>query len=334
MQCVDIAKGIGMLCIIAGHLGRPEINHVVFTFHVPLFFLIGGYFFRAAPGVSGIAKRARRLLVPYALCAVSCSLGSGLLCVLRGNAGEAIGVMKDSLVRALYGSGTLASPILGIKMFGAIWFLLAMFWALVLYDRISGHRWTSLAVLALFAVGLLTRKWWLPFSIQAGMCALLFVHVGHLARMHADRVGFRIDAISAPLVVASATAWAIAYAIGHGRFYLVQNYFECVPVDVVGAIAGTIIVLWASRLLEGVPVASTGLGLFGRRSLAVLCFHMFDLAVIPWPDLLVALGLPTDSAHSWRATIALLCMKVAWAALGVAAASAVDCAKRARMAKP
>ena len=234
MQCVDIAKGIGMLCIIAGHLGRPEINHVVFTFHVPLFFLIGGYFFRAAPGVSGIAKRARRLLVPYALCAVSCSLGSGLLCVLRGNAGEAIGVMKDSLVRALYGSGTLASPILGIKMFGAIWFLLAMFWALVLYDRISGHRWASLVVLALFAVGLLTGKWWLPFSIQAGMCALLFVHIGHLARMHADRVDFRIDAISAPLVVASATAWAIAYAIGRGRFYLVQNYFECVPADVVG----------------------------------------------------------------------------------------------------
>ena len=84
MQCVDIAKGIGMLCIIAGHLGRPGINHVVFTFHVPLFFLIGGYFFRSAPGVSGIAKRARRLLVPYALCAVSCSLGSGFLCVSCG----------------------------------------------------------------------------------------------------------------------------------------------------------------------------------------------------------------------------------------------------------
>ena len=87
MQCVDIAKGIGMLCIIAGHLGRPEIGHVVFTFHVPLFFLIGGYFFRVAPGVVGMAKSARRLLVPYALCAVSCSLGLGVLCALRGSAG-------------------------------------------------------------------------------------------------------------------------------------------------------------------------------------------------------------------------------------------------------
>lgn len=131
--------------------------------------------------------------------------------------------MKDSLVRALYGSGTLASPILGIKMFGAIWFLLAMIWALVLYDHIAGHRWTSLAVLALFAVGLFTRKWWQPLFVQVGRCALLFVHIGHLARVHGDRIGYKVDTIPVPLVAASAVAWAIAYAIGHGRFYLVQK---------------------------------------------------------------------------------------------------------------
>lgn len=40
----DIAKGIAILCVILGHLGIKEIDRVVFVFHMPLFFLISGYF--------------------------------------------------------------------------------------------------------------------------------------------------------------------------------------------------------------------------------------------------------------------------------------------------
>lgn len=39
---LDITKGIAMLFIIAGHLGIDIINRFVFTFHVPLFFLLSG----------------------------------------------------------------------------------------------------------------------------------------------------------------------------------------------------------------------------------------------------------------------------------------------------
>ena len=41
---VDVARGIAILCIIIGHLGNYNIARVVFTFHVPIFFLITGYF--------------------------------------------------------------------------------------------------------------------------------------------------------------------------------------------------------------------------------------------------------------------------------------------------
>ena len=33
-----------MLCIIAGHFGIVSAGRFVFTFHVPLFFLLSGYF--------------------------------------------------------------------------------------------------------------------------------------------------------------------------------------------------------------------------------------------------------------------------------------------------
>ena len=66
LRFVDIAKGISIICIILGHLGIHNITRVVFTFHVPIFFLITGYFIRVKEGVRDFAvKKARTLLVPY-----------------------------------------------------------------------------------------------------------------------------------------------------------------------------------------------------------------------------------------------------------------------------
>ena len=44
VQYFDIARGIAMICIILGHLNNSLINRVVFTFHVPIFFLYHGLF--------------------------------------------------------------------------------------------------------------------------------------------------------------------------------------------------------------------------------------------------------------------------------------------------
>ena len=41
---IDIARGIAIICIVLGHLGNATINKIVFTFHVPIFFFITGYF--------------------------------------------------------------------------------------------------------------------------------------------------------------------------------------------------------------------------------------------------------------------------------------------------
>lgn len=38
IEYFDTAKFIGMMMIILGHFGVPEINRFVYTFHIPLFF--------------------------------------------------------------------------------------------------------------------------------------------------------------------------------------------------------------------------------------------------------------------------------------------------------
>ena len=323
LRFVDIAKGLGMICIILGHLGRPEINHVVFTFHVPLFFLIAGYFHRPAKlGIEGMRKRAGRLVVPYIYCAIACSLGKGVVACLRGSVQGSWSVVAVSFVRALYGSGTPSSPFLGIKSFGAIWFLLALFWALCIYDVLCNQKYATLVVVGCFAVGFVTKVFWLPFSFQAGLCGLLFVHIGAQFR----RVTDTFKEHASPRIVASALVlclivWTIVFFVDRGHLYLVKNHFENIPLDVIGAIAGSVLLVSLSFCIDKIPVISSALGTFGKYSLTALCFHMFDLAVIPWTDLLKSMGLSVSATGSWKTCLVLAVMKLAWASFGVCVAA-------------
>lgn len=44
LQYLDLAKAVGMLCVLIGHSFISEkINTVIYAFHMPLFFFISGY---------------------------------------------------------------------------------------------------------------------------------------------------------------------------------------------------------------------------------------------------------------------------------------------------
>ena len=78
IQYIDVARGIATICIVLGHLSILSIKRFVFTFHVPIFFFITGYFMRIGDSeISFIKKKARSLLVPYAItCVVIIFLGT------------------------------------------------------------------------------------------------------------------------------------------------------------------------------------------------------------------------------------------------------------------
>lgn len=69
---VDVARGIAIWGIVLGHQGIPSINRVVFTLHVPIFFLLAGSFFdEGASWGQSLKKKGRTLLRPYLLSSVA-----------------------------------------------------------------------------------------------------------------------------------------------------------------------------------------------------------------------------------------------------------------------
>ena len=44
----DIMKGVGILSVILGHMDIESYwRNVIYSFHMPLFFILAGYFFRS-----------------------------------------------------------------------------------------------------------------------------------------------------------------------------------------------------------------------------------------------------------------------------------------------
>lgn len=282
IEYFDIAKGFSMICIILGHLGIGRVNSFVFTFHVPIFFLISGYFLSDKLTVGEfMKKRAKQLILPYMLTCFFIIAGVTLRDILVTHGmGNVIEDIKTWLIATIYGSGSLEySTPFYMKQIGALWFLLAMFFAMVIVRFFMQFQYGYIGILITAYVGYKTTDMvWLPFSVQAGMTAALFVYFGMLARKYQILEQEFHPAIKSGLAV----IWLIC-TIYAGRLYMVRNYYENGLLDIVGALAGSYLVIMVARTVEKNTEGIAGiLRYYGSNSLILLCFHVFELCVIDW----------------------------------------------------
>lgn len=281
---LDIAKGIGILLVVLGHcLGMPAlVRQFVYSVHMPLFFILAGYTFRVKSSETireFLRKNVRSLLVPYIL---TCGIVIAVQAVLAAVRGEDILTEIIKWVLAgLYGSGdrvpsyfeTAGIP---FTFIGAIWFLLALFFARILLMLCLRSRTPFLWILLSFAAGLVTadRIEWFPFSIQAGMCAALFLYLGYWIREH-DL--FRWNAVHWVLKLLMLCMW-IYCIIFCGKLYMVSNTYTDGLLDVIGSICGTFMIVYLAqgieRFTKGICFVLTGLG---RISLGIMCAHLIVL---------------------------------------------------------
>ena len=292
LQYIDIAKGIAIICVILGHLGKSDINRVVFTFHMPIFFFITGYFTSDKRSIGAFIKvKARTLLVPYALTCL-------MIIVIGSIAGWVLGDAYSAFIRwcyaSIYGAGIPFTEPIYIPAIGALWFLWASFWgSCFLRISLNFDKYLRLCfVFALFAFGYYTRTiCWLPLSIQAGACATLFMYMGYLMHEIRDVISKLPKELKVFGCVCSILAW-IAFIRDYQSFALVYCDIGRGPVDIFGCVCACLVVLMASKFIERHTSMIAGfLAYFGKYSLLVLCVHIIELNLFPWRRIAVALGM-------------------------------------------
>ncbi len=307
---LDVAKGIAMICIVLGHMGSAFIERVVFPFHVPIFYLITGYFISTKrPMREFVARKARTLLVPYVLL---CAVLTLLICLkthLIG--GDTLAVFKEYLLASFWGSGSRRHVPFEIPSIGALWFLLACFWGSVFLRAILCLRtWMQpLAAIALLLLGDFTSWYWLPFSIQAGAGATLFMYVGYVLRRSQDTLRALPREAKVLCGIGAVAVWA-SFIYSYESFWLVSSNVGRGGGDILSCLCACGVVLWVSkRIDERGGRLGRGLAYLGTYSLIMLGVHILEMRLVPWSQITGSLVAWAGLSTSWE-LLALIVLKI------------------------
>lgn len=66
VEWIDVAKGLGMICVILAHVDQVYLKLPLYTFHMPLFFFLSGYVFSMKKSFGEFVRsKCKRMLIPY-----------------------------------------------------------------------------------------------------------------------------------------------------------------------------------------------------------------------------------------------------------------------------
>ncbi|MFF3865527.1 acyltransferase family protein [Micromonospora sp. NPDC001898] len=285
---VDLLRVVGIAAVVVGHVWSDSVTRAaVYTWHVPLFFLLTGYFWTPGRPLHGeLRKRWRTLGLPY----VTWFL---LLFAALAVADAATGEAAEGAFRSALWGGTAA-----VRPFSAFWFVSVLLLIAVAY------RWLErfpAAVTWAVALGGLVAAHLAPGAVTAGPlgvflvpACLVFVLAGRLLRRFRERVPVGLAAAMLALgVVLVATGLSTPLDVKAGDFGR----------PVLGVLTAVLISGGLVRLAEGLDghvgarVARAS-GWLAACGIAVVLSHAAILWVLRtppeggWFDLAAALVLP------------------------------------------
>ena len=281
MDYLDVAKGIAMFLVVMGHAAlaydTPYWRVAIYSFHMPLFFLVSGVVVgRAKDGWGAfIKKNVLTLLVPYLIWALIY-----------------LPFKFESLPWVVYGSWE------GLNKIGtnvALWFLPALFCGRLMMEAVLRviKRFglpelpSVLAAAALsFVVGwnLPRPEMGYPLGLNSGFIALGFMLIGSASRdllAAADRLGRYALVL---LAVVSAALFAYGTGLRPGEHELVAMFsftYGNLFWFFWNAISGCVLTLAVSSLVAKIPETGSVAGKLrhftawlGRNTIGIYLVHL------------------------------------------------------------
>ena len=301
LDWIDIAKGIAIILVIVGHtVPNPSpLRHAIFSFHMPVFFILAGYTFRPKPRCELVSGSVSRLLVPYVILALAWQIPSFLM----SGAPLTGGTLAGGLETLVFASG-VDVPGLGVAAVGMAWFLAALFTSRLLFNalvrlfdgRKVGVVWQGVVCAAIAFCGLSVSRFmgvYLPLDFDLSCYVLLLMWVGYTVRQRGLE-----PSVGKPLMfIGVGVAWLVLAALS--GLELSSRRVDGFVIATIAALAGSYCVCWVSMAVEklkDVPVFGTferALVFCGQASLAIFAIHAVDW-FIPWQTMPLLMTLPAS----------------------------------------
>jgi len=271
IEWIDMARGYGMILTIYAHLGHTPFSSWIYSFHMPLFFFISGYLFKAEGGFLEFLKRkVKSLIVPY--------FGLGLPLIYA--------YALDNHVNSVAGLSDLVKSLLLQERFLTIWFIACLFFLDLLFYVMNRFFRSDmqkiivtllLLVLGLFDISFFRIKWF--WNIDACLMALPFFTFGFLLKKHdlIDKMTNRPESLGYMLgaFLLNVSCWYLGEKLFHEHLDMFASRYGFAPLTYLSAFAGIlfIVIVSAKHTIACVRY-------IGENSLLYMAWH--QSMIIPW----------------------------------------------------
>jgi len=196
---IDLLKGYGIILVFLGHttLINQYIDHYIFSFHMPLFFFLAGFFYKDSSTIKFrdfVLEKTNTRLIPYfTFGALTYCIWLLPILLRKFEIYEGLTSIPESLfVKPLLGMFYGVGDSNWLPHNGLLWFLACLFITEIIFffvKKISGAN-LSIFLLCLLGCGVLgyidslyfpTRP---PFGVDIALTAVVFYGFGSLLKKH------------------------------------------------------------------------------------------------------------------------------------------------------
>ncbi len=319
----DLLKGVAMLLIVIAHnsslfpeleLGRiPSISNngalsffsfgylislliklilafglsIVLTM-VPALLIIAGYGFRKKSIDKAWRHYAKELLRPYFITVIVVIIFE--FCIHYAFFRWIPGALEETakvLGGMVYGV-TQTREFGQITLFanGAVWFLLAMFWALVLYNIVVNcidDKYVIFVSIGISIIGWILSFWkYTPFGLSQGLVAVLYIHIGY--RLKKSKALISKHSLKEIVLYFLVCVVPNILLLCFGMITnMADNVYSLGPISYIASgLWGVGILSLFLKLNKFTGVLVGGIRIIGRYSLYVMCVHSVEMITVPW----------------------------------------------------
>ena len=293
---IDVARGIGILLVVLGHVVTGLPHRIIYAFHMPFFFFISGYLAKVYSRYADFfRKRSIHLLLPYAAFLV-------LLAPLelhRASHGGREAIQK-TITDMIWGGDRLRGD------YGVFWFITCLFATQQIANwLLSKFRPNQVALCGAILLGLayansLFFPWFmLPLDLNVAAAALPFYLAGHYTRgVKLDRWWITFVAILGVL----ATVWLACLGVPI-PFDMRSAVYGVPGLSVLLAGCCILALIQVSKLILLAPPLTRVLEKIGAASIGIMFLHK------PLPALPGFVHLSTS--YPFAAFVAISCVAYA-----------------------
>ena len=298
---VTYVKAIGIILMVFAHaIDNPPADDgflipwkIIYTFHMPLFFIMSGYCFKESyldNILQFLWRKIKGIYIPFIAYVLVFIALNNLLCSLHIYEPTDILQPKDMLLQAVRTVTIMERK--GGAMLGTFWFLrellfgnIFFFFTLLLCRR---NKWITTAVLLALTELFAVTEFCVPgFRISfLSFFAATFIAIGHIIRT----TDFRLDTWRkigiALALIAAEVVLADQFRMNEQKPLTILFYF-------LPAIAGTMLTYelaaWLNRKMPSAVLSFTG-----QHTLSVMALHFLAFKLVSWL-IICCYGLPIES---------------------------------------